>query len=139
MTAPSSVPDSYEDGKFLYKKQLYLNGEEIFVFSNNPKDELFNVRFSLVGDNLGDYILSEGSAINKIFEYIPPINGVAQGNYAPFIRLNAPTKLQVGGVKASYHPGEKTTVNFELAGSRKDLNLFSERDNNDNRWLCGAS
>ena len=132
MTAPSSVPDSYEDGKFLYKKQLYLNGEEIFVFSNNPQDELFNVRFSLVGDNLGDYKLSEGSAINKIFEYIPPINGEAQGNYAPFIRLNAPTKLQVGGVKASYHPGEKTTVNFELAGSKKDLNLFSERDNNDN-------
>ena len=132
MTAPSSVPDSYEDGKFLYKKQLYLNGEEIFVFSNNPQDELFNVRFSLVGDNLGDYRLSEGSAINKIFEYIPPINGEAQGNYAPFIRLNAPTKLQVGGVKASYHPGEKTTVNFELAGSKKDLNLFSERDNNDN-------
>ena len=132
MTAPSSVPDSYEDGKFLYKKQLYLNGEEIFVFSNNPQDELFNVRFSLVGDNLGDYKLSEGSAINKIFEYIPPINGEAQGSYAPFIRLNAPTKLQVGGVKASYHPGEKTTVNFELAGSKKDLNLFSERDNNDN-------
>ena len=132
MTAPSSVPDTYEDGKFLYKKQLYLNGEEIFVFSNNPQDELFNVRFSLVGDNLGDYRLSEGSAINKIFEYIPPINDVAQGSYAPFIRLNAPTKLQVGGVKASYHPGEKTTVNFEIAGSKKDLNLFSERDNNDN-------
>jgi hypothetical protein len=132
MTAPSSVPDTYEDGKLLYKKQLFLNGEEIFVFSNNPQDELFNVRFSLVGDNLGDYKLSEGSAINKIFEYIPPINGEAQGNYAPFIRLNAPTKLQVGGVKASYHPGEKTTVNFELAGSKKDLNLFSELDNNDN-------
>jgi hypothetical protein len=132
MTAPSSVPDTYEDGKLLYKKQLFLNGEEIFVFSNNPQDELFNVRFSLVGDNLGDYKLSEGSAINKIFEYIPPINGEAQGNYAPFIRLNAPTKLQVGGVKASYHPGEKTTINFELAGSKKDLNLFSELDNNDN-------
>ena len=132
MTAPSAVPDTYEDGKFLYKKQLYLNGEEIFVFSNNSQDELFNVRFSLVGDNLGDYILSEGSAINKIFEYTPPINGVSQGNYAPFTRLNAPTKLQVGGVKASYHPGEKTTINFEIAGSRKDLNLFSEQDNNDN-------
>ena len=132
MTAPSAVLDTYEDGKFLYKKQLYLNGEEIFVFSNNPQDELFNVRFSLVGDNLGDYRLSEGSAINKIFEYTPRINGVSQGNYAPFIRLNAPTKLQVGGVKASYHPGEKTTINFEIAGSRKDLNLFSEQDNNDN-------
>ena len=133
MTAPSSVPDTYEDGKFLYKKQLYINGEEIFVFSNNPQDELFNVRFSLVGDNQGDYILSQGSAINKIFEYTPAVNGVPQGNYAPIIRLNAPTKLQVGGVKASYRPGEHTTINFELAGSRKDLNLFSDLDNDDNQ------
>ncbi|MGI9593954.1 MAG: hypothetical protein ACR2MH_05095, partial [Patiriisocius sp.] len=133
MTAPSSVPDEYEDGKFLYKKQLYINGEEIFVFSNNPQDELFNVRFSLVGDNQGDYILSQGSAINKIFEYRPAVNGVPQGNYAPIIRLNAPTKLQVGGVKASYRPGEHTTINFELAGSRKDLNLFSDLDNDDNQ------
>ena len=133
MTAPSSVPDEYEDGKFLYKKQLYINGEEIFVFSNNPQDELFNVRFSLVGDNQGDYILSQGSAINKIFEYTPAVNGVPQGNYAPIIRLNAPTKLQVGGVKASYRPGEHTTINFELAGSRKDLNLFSDLDNDDNQ------
>ena len=133
MTAPSSVSDTYEDGKFLYKKQLYINGEEIFVFSNNPQDELFNVRFSLVGDNQGDYILSQGSAINKIFEYTPAVNGVPQGNYAPIIRLNAPTKLQVGGVKASYRPGEHTTINFELAGSRKDLNLFSDLDNDDNQ------
>ena len=133
MTAPSSVPENYEDGKFLYKKQLFFNGEEIFVFSNNPQDELFNVRFTLVGDNLGDYKLSQGSAINKIFEYTPPINGVPQGNYAPFVRLTAPTKLQVGGVKASYHPGEKTSINFELAGSKKDLNLFSDLDNNDNQ------
>ena len=133
MTAPSSVPDEYEDGKFLYKKQLYINGEEIFVFSNNPQDELFNVRFSLVGDNQGDYILSQGSAINKIFEYTPAVNGVPQGNYAPIIRLKAPTKLQVGGVKASYRPGEHTTINFELAGSRKDLNLFSDLDNDDNQ------
>ncbi|MGK0385502.1 MAG: hypothetical protein ACI849_000104 [Patiriisocius sp.] len=132
MIAPSAVPDTFGEGKFLYKKELFINGVEIFVFSNNPEDELFNVRFSLVGDNRGNYILSQTSAINRIFEYISPINGLPQGNYVPFVRLVAPTKLQVGGVKGSYHPGEKTNVNFELAGSKNDLNLFSDIDNGDN-------
>tara|TARA_B100000795_G_C22806823_1_gene445584 strand:+ start:14195 stop:17611 length:3417 start_codon:yes stop_codon:yes gene_type:complete len=132
MTAPSSMPDSYEQGKILYKKQLLETAVEIFVFSNNPEDELFNVRFTLVGDNLGDYTPSQSSAINQVFEYIAPINGVAQGRYAPFIRLNAPSKLQVGGVKGRYHPGKNTNVNFEIAGSRNDLNLFSTLDNADN-------
>ena len=131
MTAPSAVPDTFGEGKFLYKKMIALNGEEIFVFSNNPEDELFNVRFSLVGPNQGNYILSQTSAINRIFEYVPPINGVRQGDYEPLIRLNAPTKLQIGGVKGRYHPSDKTNIAFELAGSQNDLNLFSDIDSGD--------
>jgi hypothetical protein len=137
MVAPSSIPDTYEEGKFLYKKELLETGVEIFVFSNNPEEELFNVRFTLVGNNLGDYIRAQTSAINQIFEYIAPINGMAQGSYAPFIRLNAPTKLQVGGVKGRYHPSKNTKINFEVAGSKNDLNLFSNIDNeNDNGYAA---
>ena len=131
MTAPSAIPDTFSENKILYRKEM-MDGIEIFVFSNNPEDELFNVRFSLVGANMGNYVLSDQSAINRIFEYVSPLNGVPQGNYEPVIQLTAPVKLQIVGVNGKYHPSEKTNVDFELAGSRNDLNLFSGVDDDDN-------
>jgi len=131
MIAPSAVPDTFSENKILYRKELF-EGEEIFVFSNNPDDELFQVRFTLVGDNQGNYVISDNTAISRIFEFVPPVNGIPQGNYEPVIRLFAPTQIQVGGVNGSYRPTEKTTIGFELAASKEDLNLFSNFDNEDN-------
>src|SRR5690606_24957705 len=64
MVAPSAVPDTYSDNKILYRKDFF-EGLEIFVFSNNPEDELFQVRFTLVGENQGNYIVASTSAINR--------------------------------------------------------------------------
>jgi hypothetical protein len=135
MVAPSAVPDSYSDNKILYRKELF-DGEEIYVFSNNPEDELFQVRFTLIGENQGNYVISNTSAISRIFEFVPPINGVPQGSYEPVIRLFAPTQIQVGGVNGVYRPTEKTTIGFELAASKQDLNLFSDLDNEDNNGFA---
>ena len=135
MTAPSAVLDTYSENKILYKKEI-ADGEEIFVFSNNPEDELYNVRFSLVGENQGNYIISTENAISRIFEYVVPIDGVPQGNYEPIVRLNAPEKLQIGGFNGNWTPSEKTDVAFEIAGSVNDLNLFSNIDNEDNEGFA---
>ncbi|QIE59590.1 hypothetical protein G5B37_08445 [Rasiella rasia] len=137
MVAPSAVADTFSENKILYKKEIALNGEEIFVFSNNPEDELFSVRFSSVPENQGNYVLSDQSAISRIFEYVPPLNNVPQGNFEPIIQLNAPTKLQIGGLNGSYRPTSKTTVNFEIAGSQNDLNLFSTIDDANNDGFAG--
>lgn len=136
MTAPSAVPDTFSENKILYKKEL-INGVEAFVFSNNPDDELFNVRFSLVGVNQGNYVITSTQSIAAIFEYVAPVNGIPQGSYEPVIRLAPPQKLQIGGVNASYTPSEKTEIDFELAGSINDQNLFSEINNNDNNGFAG--
>ena len=136
MTAPSAVPDTFSENKILYKKEI-LNGIDIFVFSNNPEDELFNVRFTLLGSGMGNYIISDDNAINRIFVFVSPVNGVLQGDYEPIIQLKAPVKIQVGGVNGSYHPSEKTNISFELAGSNNDLNLFSDIDNGDNDGFAG--
>ncbi len=136
MTAPSAVPDTYSDNKILYRKDI-VNGIEVFVFSSNPEDELFNVRFSFVGENMGNYIVSDINTINRVFEYIAPLNGIPQGNYEPVIRLKAPVKLQVGGLNGSFRPSEKTLINFEIAGSKNDLNLFSDIDDGNNDGFAG--
>ncbi len=137
MVAPSSAPEAYNENRILYKKEI-INGVEVFVFSSNSDDELFSVRFTLVGDNQGNYIIDNEvngqqiNAISTIYKYIEPIGGEPQGNFDPIIQLVAPTKLQMAIVNGIYMPSEKTNVAFEVAGSKNDLNLFSDIDNENN-------
>ena len=136
MVAPSGVPETYSENRILYKKEL-IDGAEAFVFSTNQEDQLFSVKFRLVGNNQGDYILINSNAINNIYEYISPISGVSQGNYAAIVQLIAPTKLQVAVVNGTYKPTEKTDIYFEAAGSKNDLNLFSNLDDSNNDGFAG--
>ncbi|MFO7702294.1 MAG: hypothetical protein R6V37_04805 [Psychroflexus maritimus] len=135
MIAPSAVPTEFSENRILYRKEI-LNGEEVFVFSNDPEDELFSVRFTNVGANQGNYVVSTDNAISRIFEYVPPQNGVPQGEFEPVIQLFAPERLQVGVVQSTYKNGEHSYVSSELAVSDNDENLFSNLDNDDNQGLA---
>jgi hypothetical protein len=136
MNAPSAYLDTYSDNKILYKKTI-IGGVETFEYSNNPDDELYNVKFSLVGANLGNYILQNTSAIGKIYQYVEPINNVPQGNYEPITRLIAPTKIQIATVVGKFNPNEKTMVDFEIGVSNNDQNLFSSLDDDNNKGIAG--
>ncbi|MFL9837025.1 hypothetical protein ABS768_05905 [Flavobacterium sp. ST-75] len=131
MIAPSAYVDTYSENKILYRKTL-INGVEVFEYSNNPDDELYNVRFSYLGTNMGNYILASSAAVGRIFEYVPPINGIPQGDYEPVIRLTAPQKIQIATVLGKYNPSEKTLIDFEAGMSNNDLNMYSSLDNDDN-------
>ncbi len=136
MVAQSAIPDTFDENKVLYEKQVQ-NGNEIFVYSADPEANLYQVRFSLVGENQGDYVLTNASAITRIYEYVAPVNGISQGSYAPIIQLFAPTKLQLAVVHGNYQPSEKTNIGFEFAGSKNDLNLFSNLDDSNNDGFAG--
>ncbi|WP_461598366.1 hypothetical protein [Winogradskyella sp.] len=136
MIAPSATEESFSENRILYRKEI-VNGEEIFVFSQNPEDQLFRVRFTLVGANQGNYVLSNDNAVSNIFEYVAPIGGVPQGNYEPVTQLVAPERLQIAVLNGRYQPTEKTDVFFELAGSKNDINLFSSLDDDDNDGFAG--
>lgn len=135
MVAPSAYLDSYSDNKILYKKTV-VNAVEVFEYSNNPDDILYNVRFSQVAANKGNYILKNSAAIGRIYEYIEPINGIPQGNYEPIIQLIAPIKTQVATFLGKYNPTEKTAIDFEIGVSNNDKNLFSSQDDSNNEGLA---
>ncbi|HZW77892.1 MAG TPA: hypothetical protein VFF21_06270 [Flavobacteriaceae bacterium] len=136
MFAPSAIPDTFSENKILYKK-IFINDQEVFEYSNNPDDVLYNVRFTLVGENQGDYVISNLNAISRIYQYVPPVNGIPQGRYAPIIRLKPPEKLQLIGAYGKYKVTEKTKVEMEMAVSNFDQNLFSPIDNEDNVGMAG--
>ncbi|WP_309640098.1 hypothetical protein [Flavobacterium sp.] len=136
MVAPSAYADDYSENKILYKKTT-IDGVEVFEYSNIATDVLYNVKFSLTGNNQGNYVLSNAAAIGRIYQYVAPIGGIKQGNYEPIIRLIAPTKIQIATVFGKYNPSEKTSIDFETAISNNDLNLFSSLNDNDNQGLAG--
>lgn len=136
MNGPSAYLDTFSENKILYKK-VVIGAVEVFQYSNNPDDELYNVRFSLVGTNQGNYVLVNNQAVGKIYEYVAPIGGIPQGNYEPTIRLIAPTKIQMATILGKYNPNEKTLLDFEVALSNSDQNLYSKLDDTNNKGFAG--
>ena len=136
MFAPSAYEDVYSENKILYKKTI-VGTTEHFEYSNNSSDVLYNVRFLLVENNLGNYILSNNQAVGKIYQYVEPISGIPQGNYEPIIRLIAPTKIQIATILGKFNPSDKTNFDFEIGLSNNDLNLYSNLDDSNNKGFAG--
>ena len=131
MTTESAFQDTFDENKILYKKTT-LGAQEIFEYSTNPNDNLYNVTFTNVGVNSGDYILDRTIATGNIFLFV----GTNLGNYNPIVRLIAPTKSQLFVVQSGYNPSKKTSINTEIAISNNDANLFSNIDDNQNKGLA---
>lgn len=135
MTAPSAFLDSYSDNKVLYK-QILVNGMLVYEYTTDLDGDLYNVRFSLVGTNAGNYILSNTNTISRVFTYVAPINGIPQGNYEPIVQLIAPNQVQVASFVGQFHPTEKTNIDVEIGVSNNDQNLFSALDDTNNKGLA---
>ena len=135
MNALSAYQESFTENRILYKKEI-INGVEVYIYSNNPNDELFSVKFTNTGINQGDYILQTNNAIDNIYEYIAPVNGVKQGEYEPIIKLIPPEKLQIAIINGHFIPNEKHKFKFEIASSKNDKNLFSNIDDDDNNGIA---
>ncbi|ANW97308.1 hypothetical protein AXE80_13845 [Wenyingzhuangia fucanilytica] len=131
MIANSAVSTEYDENRVQYEKTS-TNGQDIFVFSNDENATLYNVQFSYVGTNNGDYSISQTTATGTIYEYV----GTNLGDYSPVILLIAPTKLQMAVVKAAYQINNKSFINSEIAYSNNDRNLFSSKDDHQNHGLA---
>ena len=135
MNAPSAYEDSYSENKILYKKTL-IGPTEIFEFSTDQTQTLYQVKFTFLGNNLGNYVLASNNTIGKIYEYVAPIAGIPQGNYEPVVKLIAPTKIQIATIVSKYSPSEKTEIETEIAISNYDKNLFSGLDDVNNQGIA---
>lgn len=135
MNAPSAYEDSYSENKILYKK-TFIGPTEVFEFSTDQTQPLYQVKFTFVGNNLGNYVLASNNTIGRIYEYVPPIAGITQGSYEPIMKLIAPTKIQIATIVSTYSPSEKTEIETEIAISNNDENLFSGIDDANNQGIA---
>lgn len=136
MVAPSAVEDTYLEGKILYNKIL-VGGEEIYELAIDDSQKVYQVRFSFVGNNQGDYKVVDPFALDKVYQYVSPVNGVKQGGYVPNVAVVAPMRLGVYVVEAGYNNEDKTMVSSEVGISQRDENLFSTIDDENNQGVAG--
>ena len=109
----------------------------MFEYSSDPEEDLFSLKFTEVGPNEGNYQILSTDAIAYIYEYVSPIDGVPQGNFEPVTNLAAPKSLKLANVIGSFQISAKTKVDFDLAGSQYDQNLFSSINDDDNNGYAG--
>ncbi len=131
----SAEKTMYDSNKILYRK-TNVNGIDIFEYSTNSTDELYQVAFMYVGANQGNYRQTNANQNGKVFQFTEPIAGVLQGDYEPIRRLVAPKKLQIYTLNGQYKLKNNGNVGFNLGLSHYDQNLFSSIDDENNAGLA---
>lgn len=131
---------AFNNNKVLYKMvDTVVQGfsyDSVLVYSINSDSAYYEVAFSYVGTNNGDYVQAPSAANGRVFRWVAPINGIPQGTYQPISILPAPQRKQMyvmsGDAKLSKH----LTLKTEMAVTHTDLNLFSDKDDGDNAGMA---
>jgi hypothetical protein len=121
----------FDASRVLYEaKDTLINSQldTFYVYSQRNDVPLYSLTFSFVGANLGSYEPISAVANGRVFAY----QGPNLGSFEPVIKLIAPEKQQMLSSRFTYKMNEKSRVGVEFALSNKDLNTFSEINNNDN-------
>jgi hypothetical protein len=129
---PSIATDTFSASKILYKIiDTVVNGvlyDSVFVYSTNPDSAVYSLSFSFVGAGRGDYIISDANANGRVYDWVPRVNGIPQGSYAPVQLLITPKKQQVYIITTNYKIDSLKNLNVEVGASNTDPNLFSKKD-----------
>ena len=123
----------YSENSIMYKLIDSLGYDSVLVVSVNPNNAFYRVNFTQVGANQGDYVLSEFSALGRVYKWVEPINGVPQGDYAPVTVLITPKQQQLFSAGGRYRFLNGLSVMSEVASSKYDLNTFSRKDSFDDQ------
>lgn len=130
-------PSEFQNDLVLYELQDSLGYDSVLVYSTDSTAQLYQASFTFVGANQGDYILEQNNANGRVFRWLPPVNNIPQGNYAPVKQLIAPTQLQIVSLLSEGKIAENHFINISLATSKNDVNLLSELDKGDDRGAAG--
>ncbi|MFC2087815.1 hypothetical protein ACFLSA_06625, partial [Bacteroidota bacterium] len=129
---------TYDSSSFIseeirYKKiHLPSSPSPVFVYSTSPDSAFYQVYFSYVGNNKGNYVIDKNLANGRIYKWIKPVNATPQGNYEPIRTIPAPGSHKLINVASAIHLNSKTSLTLEGSMSNYDKNTFSPLDDNDN-------
>ncbi|MFO8086934.1 MAG: hypothetical protein R6T91_03885 [Bacteroidales bacterium] len=123
----------FNQDEILYKMTDSLGYDSVLVYSTNPDSAVYRVKFSKVGQGNGDYTKTQSSANGTVYQWIEPVGGRSQGNYAPVQVLIPPKKHELFSIKGQYDFSKSLSSGLNFTASNQDLNLFSDKDAKDNK------
>lgn len=129
---PNIIPVSFSNNLVLYKVIDTLGYTPVYVYSTNPDSAIYQLGFSNVGANQGDYIQIKSDANGRVYEWVPPIAGIPQGEYEPVVLLITPKITQMATFGGEYVLSDYSKIGWEGAISNNDINTFSDKDRSDN-------
>jgi hypothetical protein len=109
-----------------------LRYDSVFVYSTHKDSACYRLGFMLVGQGNGNYILTQSTVNGRVYQWVAPVNGIPQGDYAPVRLLIAPKRTQMYSLAVDYKPFKTTAISVEGAISNNDLNTFSTIGNANN-------
>ncbi len=131
---------AFNNNEVLYKKtDTTVNGivySPVYVYSTSPDSSFYRIGFTLTGANKGNYIQVISPVNGKVYQWVAPAGGVPQGSYEPVTLLIAPQKRQMLTIAADYDFSKNTKATVETAYSNQDINLFSDKNQEDNQGFA---
>ncbi len=112
-----------EKGDYLWVDSTY------FVYVGPDSNGLYNVVFTDVGSELGEYV-REFSLEDNLYYYV--YMGDGDRRYLPRIYLPLPRSQSMVDFQAEFVPLPTVQLKAELGLSHRDDNIFSEREDGDN-------
>ena len=131
--------DSFSTSKILYAKRVNLlnSNDSIYVYSTNKDSAKYNLVFTEIGSNKGNYIPYFNGANGKVYQWVAPLNSIPQGNYEPAQFLVTPKKQQIITIGTEYWLNKKTFFKSDVALSNYDVNAFSTINKSNNKGTAG--
>ncbi len=100
----------------------------IYYYAGKSDSAYWQVSFSDVGTNRGNYVQDITSTNGRVFKWLEPVNGVPQGNYEPVGLLITPKKQQMITTGVEYIFNKRNNLSAEGAYSNYNINQFSSKD-----------
>ncbi|HKK66966.1 MAG TPA: hypothetical protein VJ946_02100, partial [Bacteroidales bacterium] len=137
---PAWDSTGFEQSQVRYRiTDTTVNGQvydSVFVYSTNPDSAVYQVGFTEVGENMGNYMRLNSAANGRVFQWVAPKNGVPAGNYAPVTQLITPKKHQMLSLGAEHQVSDQTEVFYQMSFSDRDINTYSDRDGQNDQGIA---
>ena len=128
---PNVNSAEFSENLVLYKAIDTLGFTPVYVYSTNPDSAIYQLGFTYLGPNKGNYVQIQSSANGKVYEWVVPITGIPQGDYEPVILLVTPKTKQMATFGGQYNFSKESFISWEGGVSKNDINTFSNRDSKD--------
>lgn len=121
--------------EILYSK-IDSAGIIFYKHTTDNDSALYRVSFTFVGKGNGNYSLKKSNINGRIFEYIPPINEIKQGDYEAGMILVAPKQKQYVSGNLTINTSKRSRISIDYSLSNNDNNLYSKINDTDNKGFA---